>query len=458
MKVTYLPTYLSACLTNIRTDLSLVSLCVLPDKTTTRVASKKKQQVRSTETVTMNFSSELLRTVISACVYSVILLHIEASQVFFDTNYQSTVLIFALIFFILEVFHSCIRAIVYEIKPSVIKSVDKSLILRWLTSALYSALWIVLLLCNGMWHKAGEIVGWWVLWTLCSSVINHYVPNIPHQTVWDISLTVLILVSSAVITILFPFLHHIKSLNIYQVCYQLFIYFWITTLITLLYSTRETLRQVRQSLDDLINDRMENSQQQTAPPPSYSEVSQRRSSYPSMSSASIIISNASYHQDDTKIETMISGKGTTSNYENIKKDITETLDQNVKKAQWTKQYTVTVHTDNLCSKDYDDMHDKKRPGQESHLYAVGDTDLCNIRRVESNANIYMHCIINPIHILGRTRLAKNCNWKMKCLPFLLFIFICYFSSHQPVVLVILYFLLHNFNMSNSAYTIFFLNI
>ena len=42
--------------------------------------------------------------------------------------------------------------------------------------------------------------------------------------------------------------------------------------------------------------------------------------------------------------------------------------------------------------------------------------------------------------------------------FLLFLFICYFSSHQPVVLVILYFFLHNFNMINSAYTIFFSKI
>ena len=274
----------------------------------------------------MNFSSELLRIVIATCVYTIILLHIDTPDV------VGVIITFALIFFILEVFHSCIRVIVYDMKPTVIKSVDRRLILRWLTSALYSSLWIVSLLCNRMWHKAGEIVGWWVLLLLYSSVINHYVANIPHKTVGDISLALLILVSSGIITILFPFFHHIESLDIYQVCYQLFIYFWITTLITLLYSTRETLRQVRQSRDDLINDRMENSQQPTAPP-SYSEVSQRQSSYLSTSSVPNQVSDASYHQDDTKIEKMISGKGTTSNYENIKKDITETLDQNVKKTQ-----------------------------------------------------------------------------------------------------------------------------
>ena len=280
----------------------------------------------------MDFSSELQRIAISALVNSVILLHIDAPHVFFDSVFFWSKADKALAL-IVELCHSCIRAMVYEITPTVIKSVDKSLILRWLTSALCSVLCIALLLYDRKWHIAGKFVGWWVLWTLCSSVINHFVAYIPHKTVGDISLTLLIIVSSGIIIILFPTLHHIESLNIYQVCYQLFIYFWITTLITLLYSTRETLRQVRQSLDDLINDRMENSQQQTAPPPSYSEVSQRQSSYPSTRSASNQISDETYHQDETKIEKMIRGKETTSNYENIKKDITETLDQNVKKTQ-----------------------------------------------------------------------------------------------------------------------------
>ena len=269
----------------------------------------------------MNFSSELQRIAISALVNSVILLHIDAPHVFFDRIFFWSKADKALVF-IVELCHSCIRAMVYEITPTVIKSVDKSLILRWLTSALCSVVCIALLLYDKKWHVAGKVVGWWALWILCSSVINHYVAYIPHKTVGDISLTLLVIVSSGIIIIMFPTLHHIQSLNICQVCYQLFIYFWITTLITLLYSTRETLSQVRQSLDDLINDRMENSQQQTAPPPSYSEVSQRQSSYPSTRSASKQKSDETYHQDETKIEKMISGKETTSNYENIKKDIT----------------------------------------------------------------------------------------------------------------------------------------
>ena len=216
--------------------------------------------MRSTESMTMNFSSESMRIVISGCVYFVIWLHSHAPQVFFDRtyNHRATEILFVTGAVVLpEVFHSFIRAIVHKIKPTVIKSVDKSLILRWLTSALYYfAAGIVLHSKKFNMYEACESV----LWVLCSSVINHYTTNTPHQTVWDISLTLLTIASSGVIMLLFPFCHNIQNLYIYQPYYQLFIYFWITIQTILLYSTRETLRQVTQSRDNLINDRIRNSQ------------------------------------------------------------------------------------------------------------------------------------------------------------------------------------------------------
>ena len=284
----------------------------------------------------MNFFTELLRIFISACVHTVVWLHLHAPQAFFDKTYKhkaAAALIFTSLLALLEFFHSCIRAIVYKIKPTVIKSVDKSLILTWLTSALpYSAVCIVLFLSMSSgklnWHVAGILVELCVLYPLCGSVINHYIANIPYQTVWDISLTLLTILGPGVIMVMLPIFHNIRIFDIYQACHQYFIYFWITILTILLFSTRATLRQVRQSRDNLINDRIENPSQPIAPPPSYSEVIQRQSPHPSTSSAS---NQNSVSRDDTKNGKMTSKKGTTSNYEDIIKD--ETLNQNVKKSQ-----------------------------------------------------------------------------------------------------------------------------
>ena len=76
---------------------------------------------------------------------------------------------------------------------------------------------VVLSMSSGKlnWHVVGILVELCVLYPLCGSVINHYIANIPYQTVWDISLTLLTIVSSGVIMLLFPIFHNIRRFDIY---------------------------------------------------------------------------------------------------------------------------------------------------------------------------------------------------------------------------------------------------